>query len=166
MCLQSRKRIVVYIKVLRTNNILDVRVAKDDTVLSLKQHIMKAQGVPPMLQRLMHNGEDLRDAATLREMDVTSRTTLHLALAPRPCARAVAPALLVLALMHWSCLQAIHPCSWWCWTRCLRLGLQRRRPPTMGRRLDPGEPRFKRSCRPCLSTRTRSRSSIARTSLS
>ncbi len=58
------------------SNAIDIEAT--DTVATLKSKVADKEGVPAEQQRLVYNGKQLEDEATLESYEIKEQTTVHL----------------------------------------------------------------------------------------
>ena len=73
------KDLVIYIRSL-TGETLDFPVTEDTFIITVKELIYKATGIPPDYQRLLFAGNALNDQKSLYEYKIANESTLHLIL--------------------------------------------------------------------------------------
>lgn len=66
-----------------TGDELEIDVEKDDTIKRVKEKIEEKEGIPPVQQRLIHEGKQLKDDKSVGSYKLRGGTTLHLVIALR-----------------------------------------------------------------------------------
>jgi len=66
-----------------TGKEIELDIDGDDQILRIKEKVEEQTGVPPVQQRLIHQGRQLVDDAKVEDSKISSGTVLHLVLALR-----------------------------------------------------------------------------------
>lgn len=66
-----------------TGDELEIDVEKEDTIRRVKEKIEEREGIPPVQQRLIHEGKQLKDDKSVGNYKLRGGTTLHLVIALR-----------------------------------------------------------------------------------
>lgn len=66
-----------------TGDELEIDVEKEDTIRRVKEKIEEREGIPPVQQRLVHEGKQLKDDKSVGNYKLRGGTTLHLVIALR-----------------------------------------------------------------------------------
>lgn len=73
------KTVQVFVKT-PTGKTITLDVELDDTIEKLKQQMMEKEGIPPNIQNLLFNGNQLEDNQTLEHYNIKKESTLHIIL--------------------------------------------------------------------------------------
>jgi len=66
-----------------TGKEIELDIDSDDPILRIKEKVEEQTGVPPVQQRLIHQGRQLTDEAKVVDSKISAGTVLHLVLALR-----------------------------------------------------------------------------------
>ncbi|VDN98853.1 unnamed protein product [Rodentolepis nana] len=61
-----------------TNEIIDLQIQSDDTILRVKDRIQEKMGIPKEHQRLIYSGKQLEDDRTLPDYNIQKDSTILL----------------------------------------------------------------------------------------
>ena len=75
----NAKLIQIFIQTL-TGKTIELNVEPSDTIKTVKDLILKKEGIPPEQQMFIFEGKLLEDIKTLAECNITNQSTIHLAL--------------------------------------------------------------------------------------
>lgn len=70
-----------------TGKAIPLQVQPTDTIESIREQIQKTEGIPPLAQRLVMAGRELKqeeNARTCDDLNIVESSTLHLVLSLRP----------------------------------------------------------------------------------
>ncbi|KAF8324568.1 ubiquitin [Cantharellus anzutake] len=73
---------IIKVKTL-TGKEIELDIDPDDKINRIKEKVEEQSGVPPPQQRLIFGGRQMADDKTVRELNVTAGSVLHLVLALR-----------------------------------------------------------------------------------